>query len=159
MVMNVGAETEYFCEKCGFILNDHDLSYFVDEETNYVVEHANGMLTFDMGDGSKIKGRIIPSFCPDCSSEVHFYSNENESYVKVIKSLLKKDEKDFKDFLDKKYPFRTISSVLKGTVGPKEKTDGKCPKCGKKIPLIKGDKCKCPKCDGELYAFITTLYD
>ena len=155
----MGAETQYMCEKCGFIIFDHDLLYFVDEETNCVIEHTFGKLTFNMGDGSKIKGRIIPSFCPDCSSEVHFYFNENESYVKEIRSNLKQDEKDFKDLLDEKYPFRTISSVLKGVVGPKEKTYGECPKCGKKIPLITGDKCECPKCDGELYAFTTALYD
>ena len=159
MVINMGTETEYMCEKCGFMINDHDLRYFVDEETNCVIEHANGMLTFDMGDESKIKGRIIPSFCPDCSSEVHFYYNENESYLKEIKSALKQDEKDFKDLLKEKYPFRTISTVLKGTVGPNDKTDGECPKCGKKIPLIKEDKCKCPKCGGELHGFITALYD
>ena len=72
---------------------------------------------------------------------------ENESYLKEIKSALKQDEKDFKILLDERYPFRTISSVLKGTIGPKDK-DGECPKCGKKIPLITGDKCKCPNVVG-----------
>ena len=72
MVIDVGTLTEYVCEKCGFSISDSDLKYFVDDETNCVVEHASGMLTFDMGHGSKIRGRIIPSFCPDCSSEVHF---------------------------------------------------------------------------------------
>ena len=67
-----GTETVYECEKCGFRISDHDLNYFVDEKTNCVVEHASGMLTFDMGNGSKIRGKIIPSFCPDFSSEVHF---------------------------------------------------------------------------------------
>lgn len=85
-----------------------------------------------MGDGSKIKGRVILSFCPDCSSEVHFYYNVNESYLKEIKSSLKQDEKDFEDLLKEKYPFCTISSVLKGTVGPKDKTDGECPNVVKK---------------------------
>ena len=155
----MGTETQYQCEKCGFIISDYELRYFLDEETNCVVEHATGKFTFDMGDGSKIKGRIIPSFCPDCSSEVHFYFNENESYINEIKSNINQDEKDFKDLLDEKYPFRTISSVLKGVVGPKEKTYGECPKCGKKIPLIIGDKCDCPKCDGELHAFMVNLYD
>lgn len=156
---NMGAETQYMCEKCGFKIFDHDLNFFVDEETNCVVEHTLGMLTFDMGDGSKIRGRIIPSFCPDCSSEVHFYCNENESYLKEIKSALEQDEEDFKDILDEKYPYRTISSVLKGTVGPNDKTDGECPKCGKKIPLIIGEKSKCPKCGEKLFSFITALYD
>lgn len=155
----MGVEEEYICEKCGFIIHNHDLSYFVDEETNCVIEHANGKLTFDMGDGSKIKGEIIPSFCPDCSSEVHFYYNENESYLKEIKSALKQDEKDFKDLFDEKYPFRTISSVLKGVVGPETETYGECPKCGKRIPLITGGKCDCPNCDGELYSFTVALYD
>lgn len=117
------------------------------------------MLTFDMGDGSKIRGRVIPSFCPDCSSEVHFYYNENESYVKEIKSALEQDEEDFKGILDEKYPYRTISFVLKGMVGPKDKTDGECPKCGKKIPLISGEKSKCPKCGEKLFSFVTALYD
>ena len=139
----MGAETQYMCEKCGFIIDDHDLNYFIDEETNCVVEHASGMLTFDMGDGSKIKGWIIPSFCTDCSSEVHFYYNENEDYVNEIRSSLKQDKKDFKDVLDEKYPYRTISSVLKGAIGPNDKTHGKCPKCGKSIPLIKENKCEC----------------
>ena len=155
----MGTETEYMCEKCGFKISNPDLHYFVDEETNCVIEHAFGMFTFNMGDGSRIKGRIIPSFCPDCSSEVHFYYNEDESYINEIKSALKQGEIDFKDLLDEKYPLRTISSVLKGTVGPKDKTDGECPKCGKKIPLITEGKCKCPICDGELYAFIVAEYD
>ena len=59
-----------------------DLKYFVDEETNCVVEHEFDKLTFDMGDGSKIRGIVIPSFCPNCSSEVRFYYTENESHVK-----------------------------------------------------------------------------
>ena len=155
----MGAETEYMCEKCGFIITDCDLNYFVDEETNCVVEHASGMLTFDMGYGSKINGKLIPSFCPDCNSEVHFYYNENESYMEEIQSALEQDEKDFKEILDEKYPYRTISAVLKGAIGPKDKTHGKCPKCGKNIPLIIGDKCECPKCDGELHGFITVMYD
>lgn len=159
MVINMGTETEYMCEKCGFIIHNHDLMYFVDEETNCVIEHAFGMFTFNMGDGSKIKGRIIPSFCPDCSSEVHFYYNEDESYINEIKLALKQEEMDFKDLLDDKYPYRITSSVLKGTIGPNDKTDGRCPKCGRKIPLVIGDKCKCPKCDGELYAFIVAEYD
>ena len=29
----MGVEEGYICEKCGFIIHDHDLSYFVDEET------------------------------------------------------------------------------------------------------------------------------
>lgn len=155
----MGAETQYTCEKCGFIITDYDLNYFIDEETNCVVEHASGMLTFDMGGDSKIQGRIIPSFCPDCSSEVHFYYNENESYVEEIKSALEQDEDDFKDILDEKYNLRIINSMLKGAIGSKDKTHGKCPKCGKRIPLITGNKCECPKCDGELYGLLTCLYD
>lgn len=154
----MGAKIEYRCEKCGFKITNHDLNYFVDEETNCIVEHATGKLTFDMGDGSKIKGRIIPSFCPDCCSEVHFYYNENESYVKEIKSNLKLDEEDFKEILDKKYQYRRSGSELKGVIGVKNKTHGKCPKCGKNIPLI-SSKCKCPKCGGELHGFLTVLYD
>ena len=100
----MGEEIQYECDKCGFIISNSDLNYFIDEETNCVVEHASGMLTFDMGRDSKIKGKIIPSFCPDCSSEVHFYYNENEYYINEIKSALKQDEKDFKDLLDEKYP-------------------------------------------------------
>ena len=84
----MGAERQFMCKKCGFIINDYDLKYFVDEETNCIVEHGSGKLTIDMGRGSKINGRVIPSFCPDCSSEVHFYYNENKSYVKEIKSSL-----------------------------------------------------------------------
>lgn len=155
----MGAVTEFICEKCGFKIKDYGLNYFVDEETNCVIEHAFGMLTFDMGDGSKIKGRIILSFCPDCSSGVHFYYNENESYVKEIKSALEYDEENFKDILDEKYKYRTISSKLKGVIGFQDKIYGECPKCGKKIPLIIGDKCECPKCDGELHSFIGVLYD
>lgn len=138
----MGTRTKYECEKCDFIIFDRDLRYFVDEETNCVIEHATGKLTFHMGHGSKIKGILIPSFCPDCSSEVHFYCNENEDYIKEIKSAIKQDEKDFKELLDEKYPYRTISSVLKGTVESKDKTYGECPKCGKRIPLIIEDKCK-----------------
>lgn len=155
----MGAETQYTCDKCGFIINDHDLNYFVDEETNCIVEHASGMLTFDMGRDSKINGRIIPSFCPECSSEVHFYYNENESHVIELQSCLKQNEEDFKEILDEKYMYRTISSVLKGVIGPKDKTHGECPKCGKDLPTIQGDNCECPKCGGELYAFLTALYD
>jgi len=155
----MGSETQYMCEKCGFTIFDSDLNYFVDEETNCVVEHASGMLTFDMGDGSKIKGKVIPSFCSNCSSEVHFYYNENESYVKEIKSALEHEEDDFKDILDEKYMYRTISLVLKDAIGFKDKTHGKCPKCSKNIPLIIGNKCECPKCGGELCGFITVLYD
>ena len=155
----MGEETQYECEKCGFIINDHDLNYFIDEETNCVVEHASGMLTFDMGDGSKIKGRIIPSFCLECSSEVHFYHNENESFVEEIKSAIEHYDEDFKEVLDEKYPYRTISSALKGVIVSKDKTYGDCPKCGKNLPLITGDKCECPKCGGELYALVTILYD
>lgn len=155
----MGAETEYVCEKCGFRITNHDLNYFVDEETNCVVEHTSGMLTFDMGHGSKIKGKIIPSYCPDCSSEVHFCFNENESYLNEIKSALEQDEDDFKEVLDEKYEYRTISSVLKGIVGPKNKTHGDCPKCGKSIPLISEGKCECPKCGGELYGLMVALYD
>ena len=157
--VKMGAETQYECEKCGFIIKDKDLNYFVDEETNCIVEHASGMLTFNMGDGSKINGRIIPSFCPDCSSEVHFYYNENESYVKEINSAIERDKGDFKDALDDKYPYRTISSTLKGAIGAQEKNHAKCPKCGKNLPLIAGDKCECPKCGGELHGFVTCLYD
>ena len=156
---NMGTETEYMCEKCGFIIIDYDLNYFVDKKTNCVVEHASGMLTFNMGDGSKIKGKIIPSFCPDCNSEVHFYYNENESYIKEIQSALEQEEKDFKDILDEKYPYRTVSEVFKCPIGSSDKTHGKCPKCGKSIPLITENKCKCPKCDGELHSFITAMYD
>ena len=156
---NMGTRTEYKCEKCGFMITDYDLNYFVDEETNCVVEHASGRLTFNMGYSSEINGKIIPSFCTFCSSEVHFYYNENESYVKEIKSCLEQEEANFKDVLDEKYPYRTISSVLKGVVEPNDKTHGECPMCGKNIPLISGDKCKCPKCGGELYGFITVLYD
>lgn len=155
----MGKETQYECVKCGFIISDYDLNYFIDEETNCVVEHASGMLTFDMGDGSKIKGKVIPSFCPDCSSEVHFYYNENESYVKEIKSALEQDEDDFKNILDEKYMYRTISSHLKDVIGPKDKTHGKCPKCGKNLPLIIRDVCECPKCGGELCAFMIAMYD
>ena len=152
----MGAVTQYECEKCGFIIKDHDLNYFIDEETNCVVEHASGMLTFDMGRDSEIKGKIIPSFCPDCSLEVHFYYNENESYVNQIKSAIKHDETEV---LDEKYPYRTISSTLKDAIGFKCKTHAECPKCGKNIPLIIGDECECPKCGGGLHAFITCLYD
>ena len=155
----MGTETVYECVKCSFSISDYDLNYFVDEETNCVVEHASGMLTFDMGHDSKIQGKIIPSFCPDCSSEVHFYYNENEEYVKEIKSTLEQDEEDFKEVLDEKYMYRTISSVLKGAIGSEEKTHGECPKCGKSIPLITGDECECPKCGGELNAFMVALYD
>ena len=158
MVMNMGAETIYMCEKCGFKINDHDLLYFVDEETNCVVEHTFGMATFNMGGDSKIKGRIILSFCPDCSSEVHFYYNETESNVKEIKSALEQNEEDFKEILDEKYVHRTISSVLKGAVGPKD-THGECPKCSKNIPLIAGNKSECPKCGGKLYGLTIALYD
>ena len=42
---------------------------------------------------------------------------------------------------------------------PYKETNIECPKCGRKIPLVIGDKCKCPKCDGELYAFIVAEYD
>ena len=117
------------------------------------------MLTFDMGHGSKIKGKIIPSFCPDCSSEVHFYYNENEFFVGEIKSALEHDEENFKEVLNEKYPYRTISSMLKGAIGPEDKTHGKCPKCGKTLPLILRGKCECPKCGGKLYALISILYD
>lgn len=157
--VDMGTETIYECEKCGFRISDSDLNYFVDEETNCVVEHASGMLTFDMGHGSKIRGKIIPSYCPDCSSEVHFYYNENESDIKEIKSALEQDEDDFKDVLDEKYKYRTISAALKGVVGPENKTHGDCPKCHKNIPLISGDECECPKCGGELYALMVALYD
>lgn len=159
MVISMGEEIQYECEKCGFIINDADLNYFIDEETNCVVEHASGMLTFDMGHGSKIKGKIIPSFCPDCSSEVHFYYNENEFFVGEIKSALEHDEENFKEVLNEKYPYRTISSMLKGAIGPEDKTHGKCPKCGKTLPLILRGKCECPKCGGKLYALISILYD
>ena len=159
MVIDVGTLTEYVCEKCGISISDSDLKYFVDDETNCVVEHASGMLTFDMGHGSKIRGRIIPSFCPDCSSEVHFYYNENESYIKEIKYALEQDEEDFKKVLDEKYRHRTISSVLKGVIGPEEKTHAECPNCGKNIPLIRDSKCECPKCGGELYSLMVALYD
>ena len=155
----MGTERQYECEKCGFIINDYDLNYFIDEETNCVVEHASGMLTFNMGHDSKIKGKIIPSFCPDCSSEVHFYYNENESYVNEIKSALEHNEKDFKKVLDEKYMYRTVSSVLKGVIGPEDKTHAECPNCGKSIPLIAGGECECPKCGGELYGLIVILYD
>lgn len=124
-----------------------------------MVEHTFGMLTFDMGRGSKINGRVILSFCPDCSSGVHFYYNENESYVEEIRSALEQDEEDFKDILDKKYEYRVITSKLKGAIGPKEKTHEECPKCGKELPLIIGNECECPKCGGELRGFITVLYD
>ena len=87
-VINMGTSNLYQCEKCGFTIMDDDLHYFVDEETNCVVEHTFGRFTFNMGDGSKIKGRIIPSYCSDCSSEVHFYFTENESYVDEIKSAI-----------------------------------------------------------------------
>ena len=159
MVICMGEEIQYGCDKCGFIIYNSDLKYFIDEETNCVVEHASGMLTFDMGDGSKIKGKIIPSFCSDCSSEVHFYYNESGSFVDEIKSALEHDEENFKEVLDEKYPYRTISSKLKGTIGSEDKTRGKCPKCGKTLPLIIGDKCECPKCGGELHAWIEALYD
>ena len=155
----MGAKTEYRCEKCGFTINDYGLNYFIDEETNCVVEHTFGMLTFDMGRDSKINGRVILSFCPDCSSGVHFYYNENESHVEEIKSALEQDEEDFKDILDEKYEYRVITSKLKGAIGPEEKTHEKCPKCGKELPLIIGDKCECPKCGGELRGFMTVLYD
>ncbi|WP_405306677.1 hypothetical protein [Methanobrevibacter sp.] len=155
----MGAITKYVCEKCGFSISDRDLNYFVDEETNCVVEHASGMLTFDMGYGSKIRGKIILSFCPDCSSEVHFYYNENESYVKEIKTALEQDEEDFKEVLDEKYPYRTISSVLKDAIGSKDKTHSECPKCGKHIPLITENECECPKCSGKLYGLMVALYD
>ena len=36
---------------------------------------------------------------------------------------------------------------------------GKCPKCGKTLPLILRGKCECPKCGGKLYALISILYD
>ena len=159
MVIDMGTETGYVCEKCGFRISDYDLNYFVDEETNCVVEHASGMLTFDMGYGSKISGKIIPSYCPDCSSEVHFCYNENESHIKEIKSALEQDEEDFKDILDEKYMHRTIASVLKGVIGPEDKTHGECPKCGKSIPLVSKGKCECPKCGGELYGLMVALYD
>ena len=154
----MGAKIEYRCEKCDFKIINNDLNYFVDEETNCVVEHATGKLTFDMGHGSKIKGRIIPSFCPDCSSKVHFYYNENKSYVKEIKLDLERDEEDFREVLDKKYKFRRIGSELKGVIESKDKTHGKCPKCGKNIPLI-AEGGKCPKCSGELHGFLIALYD
>lgn len=156
---DMGEEIQYECDKCGFIISNSDLNYFIDEETNCIVEHASGILTFDMGRDSKIKGKIIPSFCPDCSSEVHFYYNENESFVGEIKSAIEHDEEDFKAVLDEKYPYRRISSTLKGTIGSEDKTHGKCPNCGKTLPLIIGDKCECPKCGGELYGLISILYD
>ena len=155
---NMGEEIQYECDKCGFIISNSDLNYFIDEETNCVVEHASGMLTFDMGRDSKIKGKIIPSFCSDCSSEVHFYYNEDESYINEIKLALRQGEIDFKDLLDEKYKYREISPELKGVIGP-EDTYGKCPNCSKNIPLIMGDKCECPKCGGELYGCISILYD
>ena len=65
----------------------------------------------------------------------------------------------FKDVLDEKYKYRTISAALKGVVGPENKTHGDCPKCHKNIPLISGDECECPKCGGELRGFIAVLYD
>ena len=157
--MDVGTETGYVCEKCGFQITDHDLNYFVDEETNCVVEHASGRLTFDMGYGSKIKGKIILSYCPDCSSEVHFCYNENESYIKEIKYALEQNEEDFKKVLDEKYMYRTIIPVLKGVIGLEDKTHAECPKCGKRIPLIIEDKCECPKCGGDLYGLVVALYD
>lgn len=153
----MGTETEYMCDKCGFIICDGDLNYFVDEETNCVVEHQLGMMTFDMGKDSKIKGRIIPSFCPDCSCEVHFCYSEDESQIEDIKSALKQDEADFKEVLDEKYPYRTVTSTLKGTVGPEDKTKGECPQCGRKIPLVGSGEC--PKCGGEFYDFISACYD
>lgn len=154
----MGVKTQYRCEKCGFIITDDDLNYFIDEETNCIVEHESGMLTFNRGMDSIIQGRIIFSFCPDCSSEVHFYYNENESYVKEIRSAIEQDDEDFKDILDEKYTYRTVSSQLKNTIGSKD-THGKCPKCGKNLPLITGDKSECPKCGGELYGVLTFLYD
>lgn len=36
IVIIMGTEIQYKCEKCGFIINDYDLNYFVDEETNCV---------------------------------------------------------------------------------------------------------------------------
>ena len=155
----MGIKIQFTCEKCGFIIIDYDLNYFVDDETNCIVEHGSGKLTFDMGRGSKINGRVFLSFCPDCSSEVHFYYNENDSYVKEIEFSLEQDEDDFKKILDKKYPRRTISLDLKGTIESNDKTHGKCPACGKSLPLIRGDKCECPKCGGELCDSLIALYD
>ena len=54
---------------------------------------------------------------------------------------------------------RTIRSVLKGVIGPEDKTRVECPNCGKCIPLIVEEKCECPKCGGELHVSIVTLYD
>ena len=87
------------------------------------------------------------------------YYNENESYIQEIKYALEQNEKDFKKVLDEKYRYRTISSVLKGVIGPEDKTHAECPKCGKNIPIIVGGKCECPKCGGELYGLIVALYD
>ena len=44
------------------------------------------------------------------------------------------------EVLNEKYPYRTISSMLKGAIGPEDKTHGKCHKCGKTLPLILGGK-------------------
>jgi len=150
---------QYMCEKCGFEIEDCDLNYFIDEQTNCIVEHESGMLTFNMGDGSEVKGRVIVSFCRDCDCEVHFYYNENPSYIREIRSALKRDEKDFKEVLDEKYGYRIINNVLKGAIDSLNEDYGECPGCGCKIPLITGDVCVCPECDGELIAFMTALYD
>ena len=155
----MGTRVEYVCRKCDFRIIHLDLMYFIDEETNCVVEHAYGKLTFNMGYGSKINGRVFHSFCSDCSSEVHFYYNENESYVNEIKSAIEQGETDFKDVLNEKYEYRRISSELKGVIGSKDRTYGKCPKCGKKLPIITEKKCECPKCGGELCTFMIAMYD
>lgn len=153
----MGYSTDYRCQNCDFEIEDGGLMYFVDEETNCVVEHAMGMLTFDMGDNSKIKGKVISSFCPDCLSEVHFYHNDDDSYVDEIKDCLKNNEKEFVDRLDEKYILRHKSSVLKGAISG-DKTHAECPKCGKNIKLIIDDLSECPKCGGMVIG-VSFLYD
>lgn len=154
----MGAVTQYMCLDCDFTIKDCELEYFIDEETECVVKHSTGMLTFNMGRDSKISGRIIPAFCPDCLEEVHFCCCENESDSDELKAALRSDENEFAEILDEKYVFRKRDSLAKGFAGCDDDY-GVCPKCGRMIALIREDTHECPKCGGMLFGFLMALYD
>lgn len=69
----MGEEVIYTCEGCGFeIIEDFPLFYY-DSDSNSVVEYILLMLTAGIDRESKIKGRVIETYCPHCNKFLKTY--------------------------------------------------------------------------------------